>query len=88
MTQLPAVPPKKPPSDQNPWLEDMIARPSRRSTSTALAFIATSMQPISAPKAAIASASIQTEGEKTTSGNTGTTERARRAGPARCRSAR
>jgi hypothetical protein len=70
ISQLPVVPPTKPPRLQNPCDEDMIARPSRRSTSTALAFIATSMQPINPPKAAIAGVSNHSDGASTTSGRT------------------
>ncbi|GAB1362262.1 hypothetical protein MASR1M32_14980 [Rhodobacter sp.] len=52
-----------------------MARPSRRSTSTALAFIATSVVPAIAPKPAIAGASNQSEGDSTTSGSVGSIAR-------------
>jgi hypothetical protein len=71
MTQAPADPPMKPPRLQNPWDEDMIALWSRRSISTAWAFIATSMHPAIAPKTAMNSARSQRLGEKTTIGSTG-----------------
>jgi len=71
MTQAPAEPPMKPPRLQNPCEEDMIALCSRRSISTACAFIATSMQPAIAPKTAMNRARAQRLGEKTTIGRTG-----------------
>ncbi len=71
MMKLPAPPPTKPPRLQNPWLEDMIARCRRRSISTACAFIATSMQPAMAPKAAMKIARTGIDGENTTAGSAG-----------------
>jgi hypothetical protein len=44
----------------------MMARPSRRSTATALAFIATSVPPISPPNTTSANATLATPGASTT----------------------
>ena len=60
MAKPPILPPAKPPRLQKPCDEDMTARDSRRSTETALAFMATSMPPIRPPNRNMAIAAVGT----------------------------
>ena len=60
------LPPTKPPRLQNPCEDDMIARPSRFSTVTALAFIETSVAPNVPPKMNMATAAVATVGASAT----------------------
>jgi hypothetical protein len=60
--------PARPPMLKRPWKPDINARPSRRSTSTAWAFIATSTAPSIAPKYSNTAASAGAFGTIASSG--------------------
>jgi hypothetical protein len=64
----PRAPPRKPPTLQNPWVEERIARSAACSSSTALALVATSIMAMLAPIAAMARARVGMDGARTAAG--------------------
>ena len=64
-----AAAPPRPPTLNKPWKPDISARPSRRSTSTAWAFMATSTAPSITPKYSSAATNTITLGAKASTGS-------------------